>query len=524
MTNKFTQFFKPLHKTRLTDAERAAMRADFIAYMRAHPYMRTRAENPLQTIAFFLFKKPVAIALCLSLVIFSAGSVVYAANDALPGETLYTIKVDVNEEFSSAFLSREKKARFEIERAARRIQEATELALQNRLTSKTARMIETRIEKHAQTISELAANISAEGDVKASADIYTKFQATLAANEEIFTSVVEEESIEGTQTLVATIEMIEEAAKSETTNAVITLVQNNEVQEDELAELAEEAKVEVEQVSFTVEQTIEAAPSTTSPIARKLAAVQTIKEEGERRLEKGDVKESVALFQEAKTRAKEAEAFIKTSEKQPSLAARKPEQTAPTPKLIENATNLDTPAETPSTPQKTQQTQNTPQETTAATPAEPPQSTQTTINQSRFNTSPKIISYPSIPIGAPQNEIRFIWEAFDPENDTLQWEIWWGDRGEREAKTICEAPSCSRISASHAFEDQGLYTVRVRVDDGKGKSDGYSFTIDIRATETSSTNDEISVKEQTSAQELIAPSDGKEREKITPIRERERRR
>ena len=498
MTHKFAQFFfKLLQGTCLTDAERAAIRADFIAHMRARPYTQTRAENPLQTIAFFLFKKPAAITLCLSLVVFGAGSVAYASNNSLPGEALYTIKVNVVEEVKSAFLSKEKKARFEVERTARRIQEATKLASENRLTPETLKLMETHLEEHAQTISKLTETINAEGNAEISADIHTELQATLAANKEIFTAVIPEESIEETQTLIAAIETIEDAAKLETTEAVIALVQNEDIPKYDLQKISEETRVLIEEETAAVRQMVETAPETSS-IARKFAAVQKITEEGGRRLKEGAVRESVALFQEAKIRAKEVSVLVETS-KEPQIKIQADEnepQTAP--------------------PQIT----NAPRETIAKIPigqpasAEMPPPTQAKIEQPLPNTPPKIISYPSVPVGAPQSEIPFTWEAFDPENDTLRWEIWWGDGERRENQEVCESSSCPRVSASHTFTDPGLYTARVRVYDGKGESDGYSFIIDIRAT----------AEEQTSAQEPVAPSERREGESITPIRERERRR
>ena len=498
MTHKFAQFFfKLLQGTCLTDAERAAIRADFIAHMRARPYTQTRAENPLQTIAFFLFKKPAAITLCLSLVVFGAGSVAYASNNSLPGEALYTIKVNVVEEVKSAFLSKEKKARFEVERTARRIQEATKLASENRLTPETLKLMETHLEEHAQTISKLTETINAEGNAEISADIHTELQATLAANKEIFTAVIPEESIEETQTLIAAIETIEDAAKLETTEAVIALVQNEDIPKYDLQKISEETRVLIEEETAAVRQMVETAPETSS-IARKFAAVQKITEEGERRLKEGAVRESVALFQEAKIRAKEVSVLVETS-KEPQIKIQADEnepQTAP--------------------PQIT----NAPRETIAKIPigqpasAEMPSPTQAKIEQPLPNTPPKIISYPSVPVGAPQSEIPFTWEAFDPENDTLRWEIWWGDGERRENQEVCESSSCPRVSASHTFTDPGLYTARVRVYDGKGESDGYSFIIDIRAT----------AEKQTNAHKLIAPSEPKESEKITPIRERKRRR
>src|SRR3990167_10391610 len=125
------------------------------------------------------------------------------------------------------------------------------------------------------------------------------------------------ESIEETQTLIAAIETIEDAAKLETTEAVIAVVQNEDIPKYDLQKISEETRVLIEEETAAVRQMVETAPETSS-IARKFAAVQKITEEGERRLKEGAVRESVALFQEAKIRAKEVSVLVETS-KEPQI-------------------------------------------------------------------------------------------------------------------------------------------------------------------------------------------------------------
>ena len=100
---------------------------------------------------------------------------------------------------------------------------------------------------------------------------------------------------------------------------MIALVSDAQTETMALSQFAQESKIEAEQKTETIEQSIDNI-SSESPVAQKFAATQTIRAEGERRLKEGSLKESVALFQEAKTRAGEVNALIERSREQPRIA------------------------------------------------------------------------------------------------------------------------------------------------------------------------------------------------------------
>lgn len=534
MTTKLTGFFKTLKTTRLTDAERDAFRADFISYMHAHPYEKRREENQFLTLARFLFKKPVAITLCLALVIFGTGSVAYASNRALPGDILYPIKVNLNEEIVSAFLPKEEKARFEVKRTARRIEEAAELVRNGRLTPESAQIVQAQIEQHRETISELTWEIKAEGDAKIAADIHTELEATLAVNEQIFTDVVQQKNIETeeTQILVAVIEAAEDAVKTENTKAVIALVQNDEIGEEELQKIAEEISMDVDQETAAVQEAAEATPAE-SQIAQKFAAAQTIKQEGERRLKEGAVKESVALFQEAKTRSQEVGKLVKISEGKPQIARMAEEipsseaQARPitTPAPVTEAPSVAPAPESavPALPQTVALPQAPQQAVISKEPIQPAPIVMEP--SSRINNPPKIIAYPPSPKDAlAERELSFTWEAFDPDGDTLHWDVIWGNKEKDDKQPTCGSETCSRINASHLWDASGTYTVRVRVGDTRGGSDRYSFTIHVQSAIKAESTEKPEETQETLLEQRPAaqPEPNGEIEKTLPIREHRR--
>jgi hypothetical protein len=156
------QFGKTLYKATkdivLGKEEKGAMRDVLCAYVKGHPVEREQwpVISPLR-----VHKSPLwmvrltprsfgAFALMLSLLL-GTGSVSYAAEDALPGDILYSVKVRVNEEVQGVLaVSDEEKVSWAKERAERRVSEASELASQGRLDAEKKETVAHLLEEHTQ--------------------------------------------------------------------------------------------------------------------------------------------------------------------------------------------------------------------------------------------------------------------------------------------------------------------------------------------------------------------------------------
>lgn len=100
-----------------------------------------------------------------------------AANTALPGDVLYPVKVNVNEELrSSAMISTEAQAKWDAERVRRRVQEMVTLSAEGKLDAEAKAEAEAEYEKCARHAKERAAELRAEGDTEAALEIETELQ------------------------------------------------------------------------------------------------------------------------------------------------------------------------------------------------------------------------------------------------------------------------------------------------------------------------------------------------------------
>lgn len=171
------RFSEQLHKqsttVKLQAAEKRELRERLVSYMEYHPLpaemkaekptKKTKATSaPLFTDAFSTFSIPFAAIFKTSAVAAAIVLMVvpFVAEKAVPGDTLYAIKVQFNEELRSTLtFDSYQKVEWETERLNRRIAEARLLASEGRLTeeveAEVAKAVQTHTENAKREIEEL---------------------------------------------------------------------------------------------------------------------------------------------------------------------------------------------------------------------------------------------------------------------------------------------------------------------------------------------------------------------------------
>ena len=114
----------------------------------------------------------------IALAIMAALGLGVAAENSTPGNPLYPAKVNVNENLRAATsLSTESKARWEADRAERRVEEMTQLSAEGKLDAEVALEEKARFEEHRREAEKYTAELRAEGNVEAAAEIDTRLRA-----------------------------------------------------------------------------------------------------------------------------------------------------------------------------------------------------------------------------------------------------------------------------------------------------------------------------------------------------------
>ena len=194
-------FFKKTNeiKTKLTfdPTRQAALREQLLAHTVAHPIRELswlgRLRERLVSPTIITPLKPMRLAGLLSLIIIlTGGSVSLAAEQALPGDLLYPIKIHVNEEARAEFtFSPRAAARWQVRRVERRLDEADTLSQKGQLTADVRATLKADFDSDSTSAEEKIIQLHAQGDVAGATELANQLevvlQATLKAHEDIFT-------------------------------------------------------------------------------------------------------------------------------------------------------------------------------------------------------------------------------------------------------------------------------------------------------------------------------------------------
>src|SRR3989338_4267734 len=202
MENMLEKFISDARSVSLKEEEKSAMRQTLVSFVRTHPGMigvetRQVEQRPgiLQGLVSLMFK-PMPLVLIIALIF--GGSASFAAEQALPGDALYPVKVRVNEEVRGwVTLTPEAKAQWEARKAERRLLEAEKLVSRGEFNTQASAHIEENFEAHAQRVTERTEAFSDKENFEAAADVSARFETSLMAHERILEKLVNE--LEGTE-------------------------------------------------------------------------------------------------------------------------------------------------------------------------------------------------------------------------------------------------------------------------------------------------------------------------------------
>ncbi|OHA46700.1 MAG: hypothetical protein A3A80_02465 [Candidatus Terrybacteria bacterium RIFCSPLOWO2_01_FULL_44_24] len=197
MNNNLQKLINEAKLWGLTVEERNGIRRNLLAFMESNPQgvHGFGAEARVSNWHVLFTAKPVALFLSIILILTGSTSLSFAAENSLPGEILYPVKVNIIEEVRSALASStETKAKWESERMAVRLEEAEALANNGQLTPKLRAEIEYNFEKHAQRVDEHVAKLEDEGNVRAVAQVSSNLEVSLEVHQAILENLADQES------------------------------------------------------------------------------------------------------------------------------------------------------------------------------------------------------------------------------------------------------------------------------------------------------------------------------------------
>lgn len=236
MKKEFKNFIKEAQAVRLSEKEKSLIRSRIMEFISFNP-IRSRMPRLSERSYISIFEvrhfaKAAAFVLIIAVVAGGSG-VSFAAQNSLPGDALYPIKVNVNEAIEES-LARSPEARVAIQskKVERRLEEAQTLSKDNKLSNDNQKIVIAQIEEHIEELEKEIDILRGDGEVEIVLEATAKLTPVMEAHKDILEKSKNGDSEgenEGTENLIAQVESGIRAVEMEENAAIADVSAETEI-------------------------------------------------------------------------------------------------------------------------------------------------------------------------------------------------------------------------------------------------------------------------------------------------------
>lgn len=206
--NAYKKFFSDAKKLNLPSADKERVRERLVAFMASMPVVpmvsdgadlaHIQERSNLSFAELFTWKKLMPALIILTLAIFAGGGASFAAEQSLPGDLLYPIKIEINEKVKAAFAANPKaKTELEISFVNSRLDEAEKLASRGALKADVAARLGASARVHAEKAGAEVKKIESSGDSRAALELSSNLETPLKVHARILEKMSEKAAVSG---------------------------------------------------------------------------------------------------------------------------------------------------------------------------------------------------------------------------------------------------------------------------------------------------------------------------------------
>ncbi|MDB5237442.1 MAG: hypothetical protein JWL88_544 [Parcubacteria group bacterium] len=246
----------------LDERTKARMRDALDAYVDMHEIqlpVPARAAVPSPYASFIFSRMGTGVLAFVLLLLVSGTGAAYAAEGSVPGSPLYPVKVAIIEPVQGALITSAKgQAAWHANLASRRLEEATTLAVANKLDPATQAYLQTKFNTEVTASNEDADAVAVTGDTNAALAVRSDLEARITAHAEILAAVTNHLQAEASSTDATTLEG---------TKTLLAVVQARRVE-------AVQARLALENTKLGATATVAMAPRTETSAKMKIAPTE----------------------------------------------------------------------------------------------------------------------------------------------------------------------------------------------------------------------------------------------------------
>lgn len=178
---------------KISPGEDAKLQSTIFSYVRSHPQSKAIPNSKDYSISLFQHVRQIfslssvrwALALFFALFL-STGGIAYAAGSALPGDPLYSFKLNVNERIAGVLQTNAKaKSQFQATLAIHRLEETEKLVAKGKLNEDKKTAILENFSLHIAKLKKQIVLLEKAGNEQDAADISSSFEASLRGHEAV---------------------------------------------------------------------------------------------------------------------------------------------------------------------------------------------------------------------------------------------------------------------------------------------------------------------------------------------------
>lgn len=180
-----TKFNKAKEFIKLSKEERDFHRQRILKFIE----MNEKKPSPF---SFGYFLKSHAVFATFVLLMILTSTISVAANESLPGEYLYTVKIKVNEPVEEFLTVKpEKKASLSVERVNKRLQEYSTISLENKVDLKTQEEVKNQLNSEVKTAHAHISKLAEDNKISEAVNTANDLQSVLGANDILLGKITE---------------------------------------------------------------------------------------------------------------------------------------------------------------------------------------------------------------------------------------------------------------------------------------------------------------------------------------------